>query len=152
MTKQILILLSLVFFSSSVISLELKPFSSDGCSFFPDGRYSQRALWRHCCFLHDLAYWKGGSEVQKKTADKALEQCVIKVGEVNIARLMLAGVEVGGSAHFNTSYRWGYGWPYGRGYKKLDKNEKLEVKQKLNDYKAMIDEIINQLSIEKNEG
>jgi len=128
----------------------LKPFTSDGCSSFPDGTFSQQSLWGHCCMQHDLAYWKGGSELQRQQADKELERCVAKVGEPKIAKLMLAGVQVGGSPQLRTPFRWGYGWPYGRGYKKLSNSERLEVKQRLDAFKMMIDDFINRLFIQTN--
>ena len=48
---------------------------------------------------------------------------------------MYQAVRVGGSPHFPTWYRWGYGWPTGRGYKKLSEQELLLVDQKLAVYK-----------------
>ena len=42
---------------------------------------------------------------------------------------MLAGVRVGGSPYFHTSYRWGYGWSYPRFYQVLTKEEKNQIKQ-----------------------
>jgi len=38
----------------------IKPFTSDGCSAFPDGTLKQRELWLSCCTAHDIAYWKRG--------------------------------------------------------------------------------------------
>src|SRR5262245_15908951 len=31
------------------------PFTTDGCSTFPDG------AWKSCCVTHDYAYWCGGT-------------------------------------------------------------------------------------------
>jgi len=141
-------LIFLLLMSHIAMASSLKPFTSDGCSSFPDGTFTQQSLWGHCCMQHDLAYWKGGSELQKQKADEELERCVAKVGEPKIAKLMLAGVQVGGSPKFRTPFRWGYGWPYGRGYKKLSHSERLEVKQQLETFKSMIDDFINRLSIQ----
>ncbi len=109
----------------------LKPFTTDGCSMFPDGTYQQQSLWMECCIRHDIAYWQGGTEPQRLAADQALERCVSQVGEPEIAKLMLAGVRVGGSPFFPTSYRWGYGWSYQRGYKPLSEEEKRQVANEL---------------------
>jgi hypothetical protein len=38
----------------------LVPFTSDGCSAFPDGTFAQQQLWLSCCERHDYDYWKGG--------------------------------------------------------------------------------------------
>lgn len=36
---------------------------------------------------------------------------------------MFTGVRAGGGPYFYTSYRWGYGWKYGRNYKPLSPAE-----------------------------
>lgn len=97
---------------------EITPFTSDGCSAFPDGTVLQQSLWLSCCTDHDKAYWQGGTKQQRLDADLALQQCVADVGEPIIADLMLAGVRVGGSPYWPTQFRWGYGWPYPHGYDK----------------------------------
>ncbi len=112
---------------SSAYGDTLKPFASDGCSAFPDGTVAQKQLWLSCCIAHDKAYWQGGTYEQRKTADLALQQCVASVGHPNIAQLMLAGVRVGGSPYFPTAFRWGYGWPYLRGYRPLSDDELKQV-------------------------
>ena len=80
-----------------------------------------------CCTAHDYAYWQGGRYQERLNADKELHRCVAKVGKPNIAQLMLAAVRVGGSSYFPTSFRWGYGWPYPRGYKALSEAEKKQI-------------------------
>jgi len=47
---------SLLIFSISINAEEIQPFSSDGCSAFPDGTLSQNELWLSCCTAHDYAY------------------------------------------------------------------------------------------------
>ncbi|GMG87680.1 hypothetical protein MNKW57_20010 [Biformimicrobium ophioploci] len=103
--------------------MEIKPFTSDGCSAFPDGTLEQKELWLDCCRAHDYAYWKGGTFRQRLEADEALEACVAQTGEEEIALLMLAGVRVGGTPFLPTEFRWGYGWPFLRGYKALTQEE-----------------------------
>ena len=109
---------------------ELKRFSSDGCSSFPDGTFEQNELWLKCCTAHDYDYWKGGTYNDRLESDKALKACVAKVGEPQLALLMLAGVRVGGSPFFPTTFRWGYGWDYPRFYGPLTEQE-LEQVEKL---------------------
>ena len=123
----IIITLIFLFTISPVKAEDIKPFTSDGCSLFPDGTFEQNELWLSCCTAHDLAYWQGGTYEQRLDADNELRQCVAKVGEPQIANLMLAGVRVGGSPYFPTSYRWGYGWSYSRFYKPLTEEEKLQI-------------------------
>lgn len=107
---------------------EIKPFTSDGCSAFPDGTLEYKELWLSCCTAHDYAYWQGGTYKERLKADQELRHCVTKIGEPNIAKLMLAGVRVGGSPYLPTSFRWGYGWSYPRVYKALTDYEKEQIK------------------------
>ena len=136
--KTLSCLIALYSLSFVAMGTELNPFTTDGCSAFPDGRLDQQSLWIECCIRHDLAYWKGGTYSERLEADQALEKCVAQVGEPEIAQLMLAGVRVGGSPYFPTTYRWGYGWPYPRGYKALSKDESLEAQQMLDYFKLLI--------------
>lgn len=109
----------------------IKPFTSDGCSSFPDGTFSQGELWLQCCTAHDFTYWQGGTYTQRLDADKQLRQCVAQVGQKNIADLMLAGVRVGGTPFLPTDFRWGYGWPYPRLYKEITKAEQAQIEEQL---------------------
>lgn len=108
----------------------LSDFTSDGCSAFPEGTFEQKQLWHTCCVVHDLAYWQGGNEDERKAADLALKGCVAKVGEPGIAELMLAGVRVGGTPWLPTRFRWAYGWPYLRGYKEAEGDEVRQIELK----------------------
>ena len=125
-------LVVLFVYSENSISRELKPFTSDGCSAFPDGTILQRDLWLQCCTDHDFAYWKGGTYKERLQADIELKNCVWEVGEEEIALIMLAGVRVGGSPFFPTKFRWGYGWPYPRFYGALSEKEHEMIKDKTN--------------------
>jgi len=105
----------------------LKAFTSDGCSAFPDGTFEQKELWLSCCIQHDLDYWQGGTYQQRLASDQALQSCVAKVGQPEIAALMLAGVRVGGTPYLPTKFRWGYGWSYPRWYGELSEQEQQQV-------------------------
>jgi hypothetical protein len=131
---------------SACSSDELKPFTSDGCSSFPDGTMQQQSLWLSCCVKHDLSYWKGGTYQERLEADLSLEQCVADIGEPNVAKLMLAGVRVGGSPYWPTTYRWGYGWSYPRGYKALTTADKQKIRQRLTDLELMLRSLKRELS------
>ena len=109
----------------------LRPFTTDGCSDFPDGTPSHKTLWLSCCTEHDKAYWQGGTYDERRKTDEELQRCVAKVGEPGIAALMLAGVWVGGSPYWPTRYRWGYGWPWPRGYRELTAAERDQIQQAL---------------------
>jgi len=123
--SRFLILLTLLYVPTVVA--DLAPFTSDGCSAFPDGTPGQKTLWLDCCYQHDYAYWKGGTREDRAQADQALRACVAAVGEAEIAALMLAGVRVGGTPYLPTHFRWGYGWPFFRGYKPLSDDEMRQI-------------------------
>ncbi|WP_205702478.1 hypothetical protein [Inhella crocodyli] len=107
----------------------LQPFQTDGCSRFADRSERSRSDWCHCCVAHDLAYWQGGTVVEREAADAALRHCVTQAsGSEGLGRLMLAGVRVGGGPAWPTPYRWGYGWPAGRGYAPLSPDEAAQVR------------------------
>ena len=113
----------------------LADFASDGCSLFVDGTFEKPELWKECCLLHDMAYWRGGTEEERKQADLAFKACVEKkTGDAALANLMYEAVRAGGAPHFPTWYRWGYGWPIGRGYKALTPEEEKLADEKLEAY------------------
>ena len=115
---------------------DINQFASDGCSLFPDGTLKDRTLWCDCCFKHDITYWRGGSEEERKRADKALRACVLeRTGDKAFAEMTYDSVRVGGSPVFPTWYRWGYGWEYGRGYKPLTEEEQNQVASMLDTYR-----------------
>lgn len=102
---------------------KLAPFTTDGCSMFFDGN------WRECCAVHDIAYWKGGTEFEKKASDQALSDCVAKKSFLgkSLGKSMQVGVYFGGSPALPDSWRWGYGWNYSRPYGSLDTEEQRQV-------------------------
>ncbi|HTG02214.1 MAG TPA: tyrosine-protein phosphatase [Nitrospirota bacterium] len=113
----------------------IKPFSSDGCSLFPDGTIKDRAAWCDCCQIHDIAYWQGGTAEERKKADAELRTCVEeRTNDKALAETMYLGVRAGGHPALPTWYRWGYGWNYGRRYAPLTDAEKLQVMDRLHEY------------------
>ncbi|MEK6744393.1 MAG: hypothetical protein AABZ15_12315 [Nitrospirota bacterium] len=114
---------------------DLKDFASDGCSLFPDGTMGDRAKWCECCLQHDITYWHGGTEQERKTADERLRACVFeRTRDKALADTMYLGVRAGGHPVFPTWYRWGYGWKYGRGYGPLTEQEQQQVREKQDNY------------------
>ena len=102
---------------------------------FVDGTFEDPELWKECCLKHDIAYWQGGTKEEREAADIAFRECVQKkTGNAELAELMYQAVRTGGEPYYPTWYRWGYGWPIGRGYKSLSKSEMLQVETKLEKY------------------
>ncbi len=111
---------------------ELKPFTTDGCSLWIDGTPEQPNLWRHCCVAHDLDYWKGGSEAQRKQSDARIQACVKEAQGPGMANYIYKNVRWGGSPYWMNHYRWGYGWDYfdgrwPRGYKVPTADEQAQI-------------------------
>lgn len=107
----------------------LKAFTTDGCSSFPDGTFNDRQLFLACCTLHDFAYWQGGTVEQRLQADQSFSHCISELGYPDLAKMMFLGVRVGGYPYWPTPFRWGYGWPYPKGYGALTEHEKEQVEQ-----------------------
>ncbi len=88
-----------------------KPFTTDGCSMFPDGD------WGGCCVEHDKHYWRGGDRQERLAADILLSVCVWKkTDSIVLAFLMFLGVRIGGMPYLPTPWRWGYGWKYKKSF------------------------------------
>jgi hypothetical protein len=121
------LILIFILLTTPVLAEDIRPFTSDGCSSFPNGTLEQKELWLSCCEVHDYSYWVGGTYQQRLDADKALQQCVVAAGEPEIAQLMLAGVRVGGTPFLPTQFRWGYGWPFFRGYQVISEEERSQI-------------------------
>lgn len=97
---------------------------------FPNRSPDGKTDWCRCCLAHDLAYWRGGTADERLAADDALRACVrASTGSPLLARIMHAGVRTAGGPRLPTSFRWGYGWPYGRNYLPLDAREEAQVSQ-----------------------
>lgn len=125
------LLITLAVLVSCASSPPPRPFTSDGCSRFPDGTIIRRTLWRDCCLAHDKAYWRGGARDERREADHHFKACVSEVQSAPLGFLMYRGVRFGGGPWWPTSYRWGYGWPYGRGYRPLSPEEQSRIDELL---------------------
>lgn len=122
------LMLPMAFLAGCASPTTLRPFSTDGCSLYPDRSASTGQDWCSCCVAHDRAYWRGGSEAERLKADEALRACVeAKTDDPARAATMFRGVRIGGSAWWPTPFRWGYGWGYGRYYRPLDLAESAEA-------------------------
>lgn len=127
--------LAMLAYCATALATDLKDFTSDGCSLFPDGTIGDRAGWCDCCLRHDIAYWRGGTEQERKMADEELRACVLeRTRDKALAETMYVGVRAGGHPVFPAWYRWAYGWPYGRGYKPLTEDEQAMTRDKIGDY------------------
>lgn len=113
--------------AADAVPRALQPFATDGCSLFPDRAPTGAADWCDCCVAHDLAYWRGGTAGQRLAADEALRTCVAKAADDALAQAMFLGVRAGGGPELDTSFRWGYGWPYDGQYHALSASETAQA-------------------------
>lgn len=134
-TSMKIIVLTLVLLSWSswgMSSENVKLFTTDFCTAYPEGTRAKPDLWKHCCVEHDLYFWAGGSLDERKAADLNLKSCVEKTGEVEQARLIYLAVSVGGSSPIRFRTRqWGNAWPSRARYLSLTENETALILQVL---------------------
>ncbi len=74
---------------SVTIGPPAKPFVTDGCTLWPDGR------WVECCVTHDIPYWCGGSAQQRRDADRLFRTCVSDHSSAWMGALMFLGTRIG---------------------------------------------------------
>ena len=154
--KELIILTLAVLISSSCAFAKLPadyvahidPFTTDGCSASPEGTSKDRAAWVHCCVEHDIAYWQGGSKARKLKADQKLRSCISKAGYNQIAKLYYYAVRAGGTPNLDTSWRWGYGWPYKIGYNELTSEQLQSVQQELEFVPQVVEEYLRNFEAE----
>ncbi len=130
-----LILFIILIFTTELFAQDqvIKSFKTDGCSHWQDGPKENPNAWHECCVVHDLKYWAGGTYKQRKQADLGLKQCVESKGYPEMASFMYNAVRITGSPFWFTSYRWGFGWKQGHGYKALDADELMMINNRLDE-------------------
>ena len=107
-------------------------FTTDGCS-----RWFDKS-WVSCCVVHDIIYWCGGSDEDRKEADQIIMECANKKASL-MGEIIYPVVRIGGLPWLPTPWRWGYGWKeWPRGYINISNNQ--SIKSILN--KLRIPEII----------
>ncbi len=135
--RLVLLLAPWLLAACATLSAPPAPFTTDGCSLFPDRAPAGQADWCDCCLAHDLAYWRGGTAEQRLAADQALRACVARrSGSHALAEAMFVGVRAGGGPELRTPFRWGYAWAYGRGYRPLSEAEGVALQRLEDDYRA----------------
>lgn len=106
---------------------ELAPFHSDGCTAFPDSDRDTRVSWADCCLEHDIAYWVGGSRHDRLHADRRLRACLEKYPTPLPAAVVERTVRITGWPYWPTPFRWGFGWPFPRGYREIDVDQRARA-------------------------
>lgn len=107
-----------VIFANCKVQTSIKEFRTDYCTCYPEGTKQSPEAWKNCCISHDSLYWIGGTKAERKRADSLLMICVELSGYPRKGKTMYKIVRLFGSPYLPLSWRWGYGWRYGRGYVK----------------------------------
>ncbi len=90
---------------------ELRPFVTDGCTYYPDGSADQPTLWLDCCIGHDLALWGGGTTAEHDATDLRLKECVAATGADEEAEVIYLGVRIGAQWPVKVNgNQWGNAW------------------------------------------
>ncbi len=101
-----------------------KPFATDFCTMYKEGSVNRPDAWKHCCVEHDLYFWAGGSQKDKKKTDLRLKSCVEKSGYPGQARLIYTAVTIGGASPFHIKDKqWGNAWDNRPRYLSLSEEE-----------------------------
>jgi hypothetical protein len=86
-----------------------RSFTTDSCTGWIDGDLHE------CCVEHDVAYWCGGSVEGRLEADRSFRACA-EERTPGQSGLVYYSVRMWGVPWLPTSWRWGYGHPFGTGY------------------------------------
>ena len=129
----------------TAMASELVDFKSDGCSMSPDANYLTDTSWLDCCIMHDVSYWMGGTDLERKETDERFGQCIDDKTDLPLATIAKYGVRVGGQPVFSTPFKWGFGWKKRNGYLALTTEEKKLVFKKLTDQKILTIEQVQEI-------
>lgn len=90
---------------------QLRPFETDYCTNYSEGTRSNPDLWKHCCLIHDLYFWAGGTKQDRYNADIGLKRCVEETGAYYRARLIYYAVRAGSYSPIKfPDKKWNNGW------------------------------------------
>ena len=89
-----------------------KEFTTDGCTLWLNSIFEND--FTDICIEHDIQYWKGGSEKDKKAADIILRDSINKKIPF-IGDIMYIGIRAFGQLG-PAPWRWGYGFEYPYAY------------------------------------
>ena len=103
-----------------IAASDLRPFKTDYCTAFPEGTISQPDLWKHCCLIHDLHFWAGGTRKERDLMDINFKECIAETGMPRTAEMMYQAVRAGSHSPFQFKGKhWGNGWREKAYYEKL---------------------------------
>jgi hypothetical protein len=91
----------------------MKEFDSDGCTgpvikFWQFLYKADQPPWHQCCLEHDWAYYNGGGNLARATADAELFRCVVADGYPWFAILVWLGVRIFAGKWMPWGKAWGW--------------------------------------------
>lgn len=102
----------------------LNKFETDYCTNYPEGTREQPDLWKHCCLIHDMYFWAGGSKKDRDVADLDLKSCIEETGAFKVAQLMYYAVRAGSYSPVKYPKRkWNNGWNDNRKVRPLSESD-----------------------------
>ena len=124
----ILIVVSLLSLNSVIANdVRLNSFSTDFCTNYAEGTKEEPDLWKHCCLMHDLYFWAGGTKDDRLDADRELKTCIEATGASQIARLVYLAVRAGSYSPIKyPDKKWNNGWVDRKEFDPLS-SEELEM-------------------------
>lgn len=122
--KFIFILVHFLFITIARADYPIAPFKTDYCTNYPEGTKTHPELWKHCCLIHDLNFWAGGSTQNRNKSDQNLKNCIHQSGAPITAWMMFLGVRIGSLSPIKYSNKkWGHGWKNRSPYQLLSVDE-----------------------------
>lgn len=110
----------------------IAPFHTDYCTNFPEGTKVEPEKWKHCCLIHDMFFWAGGSKKARNDADLELQSCVEKAGAPKQAKIMYYAVRLGSYSPIKySSKKWNYAWLDRPSYQPLNATDLTTISNEL---------------------
>ncbi|MBT3236539.1 MAG: hypothetical protein HN353_11350 [Bdellovibrionales bacterium] len=95
-----------------LFTVEVKPFKTDYCTFFPEGPPHDDQRWASCCLLHDMSYYLAGTRGAMRRADDKFRICMREKGNWVLGEISYWAVRIGHLLPFKIEGHY-WGWAYG---------------------------------------
>lgn len=111
---------------------KLIPLETDFCTNFPEGTKENPTQWKHCCMIHDMYFWAGGTKDDRLNADLELRACIADTGAKRIAELMFYSVRLGSYSPIKYSKKkWNHGWEGRKDFQRLTSGDIDQIKTEI---------------------
>jgi hypothetical protein len=112
---------------------QLTSFETDYCTNYKEGTRKFPDLWKHCCLIHDMYFWAGGSKQDRFDSDLELRSCIEETGAYGQARVMYYAVRAGSYSPIKfPKKKWNHGWKDRATFQKLTTADIDMLEQEIN--------------------